>query len=154
MVEIIRTPLDFDRKLNWELLEKQQNKFDNDPELKKILERTVEDISERHMEDMKMTHLLLGCPDHILKRTFDKLNLETDKFGFDDFISFLNERREEDTVLQCDGRFEVYFLLGRKRKRVFTLQKATVVIRGLLHRSQQNVVSVIDRRHKRDVSGR
>ena len=80
VVEIIRTPADFDPKLNWESLVRQRKKFEANETLAKAAEITSEEIAERHMENMANEMLILGAPDSYLEGLIKKLGLESDEF--------------------------------------------------------------------------
>ena len=96
IVEIIRTPGDFDWKLNLESLERQQKKFDQDPRLKKSLEISVEEFSKRHMNPIAFEELLLGAPDSYLKQIFDAQGWGQKGESFDDFLADVQRRRNEN----------------------------------------------------------
>jgi hypothetical protein len=46
IVEVIRTPADFDTKLNWESMKRQKKKYDEVPELKEAIEQTTNELSK------------------------------------------------------------------------------------------------------------
>lgn len=94
LVEIIRTPDDFDRKLKWESLKRAEARIDSDEELKKALDRSVEELQKRHMDKRSEEMLLLSAPDSYLRQTFDELNLEKDGYTVDDFIACVQRKRD------------------------------------------------------------
>jgi len=96
LIEIIRTPADFDRRLNWESMQRQRNKFEESAELKEASERSVEELKERHMEKQAQTHLLLSAPDSYIEGLIKKLGLEKDGYTAKDFLKYVNKQRESD----------------------------------------------------------
>ena len=71
IVEVIRTPCDFDLKLQWEAMKEQQTKFDTVPELAKAAEETTSELMARHSRRMGMRHLILSLPDDEFLRKFE-----------------------------------------------------------------------------------
>lgn len=96
LIEIIRTPADFDRRLNWESMQRQRKKFEETAELKEASERSVEELKERHMEKQKQTHLILSAPDSYIEGLIKKLGLEKDGYTAKDFLKYVNKQRESD----------------------------------------------------------
>ena len=96
IVEFIRTPADFDPRLNWQSLHSQKKKFDENAELRAILQETVETRAEAYKEREGQRMLLLSAPDDYLRRIFKKLNLGTEQFGEDKFIAYIHKLRKED----------------------------------------------------------
>jgi len=96
LVEVIRTPADFDRRLNWESMKRQQEKFENNEDLKKAAKQTVADMEGRHREAMALETLILGAPDDHLERLVKKLGLETGKFSAKDFIRYVQAQRDRN----------------------------------------------------------
>ncbi len=96
LVEVIRTPADFDHRLNWESMQRQRKKFEETPELKEASERSIEELKERHMENQMQTHLLLSAPDSYIEGLIKKLGLEKDGYTAKDFIKYVNKQRERD----------------------------------------------------------
>jgi hypothetical protein len=96
IVEIIRTPADFDPKLNWESLKFQQKKFDENQELKKAKEESVKELKKRHMEKMAFEHLLLSAPDFYIKQKFEELFYNNEGLTADDFLKYIHRERELD----------------------------------------------------------
>ena len=96
IVEIIRTPADFNRILNWESMQRQTEKFKNNKELQKAAEISVEEFSKRHMEkDTKML-MLLSAPDSYIEGLIKKLGLEKDGYTAKDFLKYVEKQRESD----------------------------------------------------------
>src|SRR5262249_38794972 len=62
IVEIIRTPGDFDAQLNWESLTRQEQKFKDYPELQVAREKSVDELRQRHSQKASQD-LLLSAPD-------------------------------------------------------------------------------------------
>jgi len=96
IVEVIRTPADFDHQLNWESLKRQQKKFEENMELKKALEDSVQELEKRHMDKRSYQQLLLGAPDFYIKRLFDELDLGKNGYSAEAFLEYINRERERD----------------------------------------------------------
>jgi AraC-like DNA-binding protein len=96
ILEIIRTPADFDRKLNWESLKRQKEKFERSPELTKALELSVEELTNRHGTKHAFQQLLLAAPDSYLERMIKELGLEKDGYTAKDFLKHIQAERDRD----------------------------------------------------------
>lgn len=96
IVEIIRTPADFDHQLNWDSLKSQQKKFEDNPELQKAVEQSVKEFSERHKEEEAFRHFILSAPDDYLKKQYHELGLEKKGLTPQQFIAYVQQRRDED----------------------------------------------------------
>jgi len=96
IVEFIRTPGDFDPQLRWESLERQRKKFEDNEELKRLLDETVKSkvLEFREREGLRL--FVLSAPDDYLRKTFRELKFDTEKFGEDDFIAHVHELRRSD----------------------------------------------------------
>lgn len=96
IVEVIRAPADFDHKLNWDLMEDQRRKFEENAELRKASDESVEGLSERHQQKLMYQQLLLGAPDPYLRQKFEELGLGRDGYTVDEFLKSIQEERESD----------------------------------------------------------
>ncbi|MCE5270668.1 SEC-C domain-containing protein [bacterium] len=96
IVEVIRTPADFDRRLNWESMERQIKKFADNPELHKAMKRTVQELKCRHGEKMARTELVLMAPDSVLRKRFEENELEKRGLTADDFLLYVQNQRDND----------------------------------------------------------
>lgn len=96
IVEIIRTPSDFDRKLNWDQLHEQMRKFEESESLKKASRDSVEELAQRHSHKFAEQQLLLGAPDSYLRHKFDELGLAKDGVTADEFLKSIQELRDRD----------------------------------------------------------
>lgn len=96
IVEFIRTPADFDPRLNWDSLHSQKRKYEESEELKALLEETARTKVEEYKEREGLRMLVLSAPDDYLRRTFRELKLGTDKFEEDKFIARIHELRKRD----------------------------------------------------------
>ena len=110
IVEFIRTPADFDPQLNWESLKRQRKKFEENEELKKLLDETAKIKVEEFTAREGLRLLVLSAPDDHLRKIFKELKLGTEKFGEDDFIAHVGELRRSDPfylepVTDDEGRF-------------------------------------------------
>ncbi len=96
IVEVIRTPADFDHKLNWDSLKRQQKKFEENEKLQKAAEVSAHELGARHKEEEAFRHLILSAPDDYLERTFDELGLEKESLTPQQFLAYIQQRRDED----------------------------------------------------------
>ena len=96
IVEIIRPPADFDQRLNWEILQSQIQKFEENGELKQASNKSVDELSKRHQQKLMYQQLLLGAPDEYLRRTFEELGLGREGCTVDEFLKSIHEEREQD----------------------------------------------------------
>ena len=96
IVEIIRTPADFDQRLNWESMKRQRKKFDENEELKKAAEVSAEEAKSRHFKKFGFQSLLQIAPDSYIRRTFEELQLGKEGYTADDFLKYIQEQREQD----------------------------------------------------------
>ncbi len=110
IIEFIRTPADFDHRLNWESLTRQQEKFEKNEELKAMLDeyagKKVEEYKEREGRRM----LILMAPDSYLRRIFRETKSDSEGLGEDEFIAHIHKLRKEDPyyldpVLDESGRW-------------------------------------------------
>src|SRR5262249_16500036 len=51
IVEFIRTPADFDRRLNFETVQRTKELYDNNPELQAAVQLSVDDLRSRHYRE-------------------------------------------------------------------------------------------------------
>jgi len=96
LIEVIRTPADFDHQLNWESMQRQRKKFEETKELKEASERSVEELKKRHLENYAQTQLLLSAPDSYIENLIKKLDLEKDGYTAKDFLKYVKKQREKD----------------------------------------------------------
>lgn len=96
IVEVIRTPADFDHKLNWESMTKQKQKFEQNEDLRKAVDESLREYQERHLEKAAFQLTLLSAPNSHLEKLFNKSGLEKKGLTFQEFISFIEQQREAD----------------------------------------------------------
>lgn len=96
IVEFIRTPSDFDSKLNWESMKRQEKKFSENIELNKTLEDSIEEKVDRYKEEEGERMLLLSSPDSYLRKSYRELWPDHPKSKEDEFIEHIHERRRND----------------------------------------------------------
>jgi hypothetical protein len=94
IVEIIRTPADFDPVLNWQSLERQEQKFKDHPELQSARDATVDELGRRHTERFASQDFFLSAPDEYLERVFKEVGPQDSEYGFDTFIASIRRQRE------------------------------------------------------------
>lgn len=96
IVGLIRPPADFDHQLNWDLMTAQLKKFEENPELKKMAEESVDELGGRHKQRFMYQQLLLGAPDEYLRRKFEELGLGKEGLQIDEFLKSIHQERERD----------------------------------------------------------
>lgn len=96
IVEIIRTPADFDSHLNWESMLRQKQKFEDNEELKKVLEETVAEKMKDFEKAEGLRLMVLGAPDDYLRNVIRELRLGEDPADEDTFINHIHKLRRED----------------------------------------------------------
>ena len=96
IVEIIRTPNDFDRKLNWESLKRQFKKFEENEELRRAAEESVHELDSRQKGKEIFKQLILLAPNEYLKKVFKDADLGKHGLTLEEFIAFIEEERRKD----------------------------------------------------------
>jgi AraC-like DNA-binding protein len=96
IVELIKPPSDFDRRLNWEIVKAQEKKFAESAELREASKETVGELSARHREKLMYQQLFLGAPDSYLREKFEELNPGAKGAKVDDFLKSIHQEREQD----------------------------------------------------------
>jgi AraC-like DNA-binding protein len=94
IVQVIRTPSDFDHRLNWEIMESQRRKFEENAELKQSMESSVDELERRHRP--RLMRLMLSAPDSYLRTKFQETGLGKHDYTVDDFLKSIHEEREQD----------------------------------------------------------
>ena len=113
LIEVIRTPADFDRRLNWESMIRQKEKFEETPELQEASKFSVEELSKRHLKKQARTHLLLSAPDSYIEEKIKELNLEKNGYTAKDFLKYVQKEREngpnflEQVGPESDGQLHI-----------------------------------------------
>jgi hypothetical protein len=113
LIEVIRTPADFDRRLNWESMIRQKEKFEETPELQEASKFSVEELSKRHLKKQARTHLLLNAPDSYIEEKIKELNLEKNGYTAKDFLKYVQKEREngpnflEQVGPESDGQLHI-----------------------------------------------
>ena len=96
IIEVIRTPADFDRKLNWESMISQEKKIEGNEELKKALELSVSEMMKRHGDNQSMRLSILAQPDFKLRELFSETYCGKEEITEDQFIDYVNKLRNKD----------------------------------------------------------
>ncbi len=96
LVEVIRTPCDFDARLNWESMKEQDAKFAGNTELREAADVSVKEMMQRHSVTWKFRDLVLAMPDGAL---LDRLQgiVEHDKaISKEDLLGYIHQLRAAD----------------------------------------------------------
>ncbi len=97
IVEIIRTPDDFDHKLKWDSNKRQYKKFEENKELYEIAEKTISGYMEtKEVEDELIRDFVLSIPNEYLEKIFKEIDLDKNNITFEEFMSYINKMRAED----------------------------------------------------------
>ena len=96
LVEVIRTPADFDPKLAWDSIHSQRKKFAENTELAAAATVSVEEMKQRHGEDWKFRHLVLSSPDASLLHDLDAVAKKESGISKEDLLSYIQKKRDED----------------------------------------------------------
>lgn len=96
IVEVVRTPADFDHQLNWDFMNAQLKKFEENAELKRASKESVDELSARHTKKFIYQQLLLGAPDSYLRSKFEEMAHDTKDSNFDEFLKSIHQEREQD----------------------------------------------------------
>lgn len=96
LVEFIHTPADFDPKLNWESMLRQKKKFEENQELRAVLEASVATKAEEFREREALRLLVLSASDSYLLQIFRESGLGTEANSEQEFLSEVNKMRERD----------------------------------------------------------
>lgn len=96
LVEIIRTPADFDHKLQWNSMKEQEKKFSNSPELQAAQKTTVDELKGRHIEKWKYRDLVMSLPDDALINRLEKFADPAKGITKEDLLAHVRRQRDND----------------------------------------------------------
>lgn len=96
LLEVIRTPCDFDHQLKWDAMKAQEEKFERVPELKEAARVSVQEMMDRHSEQWKFRSLLLSMPDAALLRKFEDLRSDEDGVSKEALLEYVKVLRARD----------------------------------------------------------
>jgi hypothetical protein len=96
LVEIIRTPAEFDHKLQWDSMREQEKKFAESLELRAAQKTTVDELKGRHIEKWKYRDLVLSLPDHALIDRLAELADPAKGITKEDLLEYVRKQRDND----------------------------------------------------------
>jgi hypothetical protein len=96
IVEIIRTPGDFDPALYHQTMTEQNAKFERDPKLQASLQESIKALAAKHNDKLFRQQMLLGAPDSYLRTIFRKLGGPKPGLTEDEFIEYVHRQRRDD----------------------------------------------------------
>ena len=96
LVEVIRTPCDFDHRLKWDSMKEQEAKFDSSAELKEAAEVTVKEMMQRHAAAWKFRDLVLTAPDVALLDHLQRFAGNDSKISKEHLLAYVHQRRAAD----------------------------------------------------------
>ncbi len=113
IVEIIRTPADFDPKLNWESMKQGKQKYEENKEFRKAVDKSVSELSDRHLDKRAIQLQLLSAPNSYLEKLFDESELDKKGLTSKGLISFIEQQREADpdfleTLDKISGQLHIF----------------------------------------------
>jgi hypothetical protein len=115
LVEVIRTPSDFDHRLQWESMKEQEAKFEASQELAEAAEITVKEMMARHSEAWKFRDLVLTMPDGALLAQLQRVAGTDGKITKEDLLAYVHRRRAADPDFlepigpNTDGQLQMVF---------------------------------------------
>lgn len=96
LVEVIRTPCDFDHRLKWDSMKEQEAKFNASEELAQASRVTVQELMQRHADAWKFRDLVLTMPDGALLDQLQRVTGGNSKPSKEDLLAYVHRRRAED----------------------------------------------------------
>ena len=96
LVEIIRTPAEFDHKLQWNAMKEQEKKFSDSPELQAAQRITADELKGRHIEKWKYRDLVMSLPDDALIDHLEKLADPAKGITKEDLLAHVRRQRDND----------------------------------------------------------
>jgi hypothetical protein len=96
IVEVIRTPCDFDRRLKWESMKEQDEKFRASAELEEAAKISVEEMMQRHSAKWKLRDLLLSMPDAALIGRLEEIANDGGDVSKEDLFAYVRHLRASD----------------------------------------------------------
>lgn len=95
IVEVIRTPADFDIRLQWDSHRRQETKFEKNKELREALESSISEMNERH-ESSTAEFFFKSMPDSAVMAKFHELNPAATDSLAEDFLDHIQQMRDSD----------------------------------------------------------
>lgn len=95
IVELIRTPADFDRKLNFDSF-RLSDRFKSIPKVRAALDASANDLKSRHYKNEMLHQSLLSMPDAVIKRDIQRLGLAKGAYTAEDFVRYVQSKRDQD----------------------------------------------------------
>lgn len=117
LIQIIRSPSDFDLDLLVKSRNAQNKTFESNPNLKEAAELSVEEFMRRHEKDINFRHQVLNRPDSMINKEWLKsLGINKKGVACSDLLKKIQDLRDTDVNLICpcdeDGKpqYESYTL--------------------------------------------
>ncbi len=96
IVEVIRTPADFNARLMWDSLVRQKKKFEENKELKESLDKSGREFHERHLEKVALHMTILSASNEYLERILKESGLDKEGKHTEDMIRYVEKLRQRD----------------------------------------------------------
>ena len=96
IVNVIRTPDDFDLVLKWESMRRQEAKFDENESLREALERSMPEAMERLNKGDALRQLILDAPDDHIQRLAEDFASKHDGCTPEQLVAYVEKMRARD----------------------------------------------------------
>lgn len=96
LVSVIRTPCDFDRRLKWESMKEQDQKFSGSSELSEAIEIDLKELMTRHSKSWGISNLLLTLPDVALLEQLQEAADSDGSVSKEELLAYVHRLRAED----------------------------------------------------------
>jgi hypothetical protein len=95
IVNVIRTPANFDPRLNWDSMLRQKAKFEENETLREAMKRSQSEMEERFKGDA-IRELILGAPDDHVQRLADDFASKHDGATPEQLMAYVKAMRARD----------------------------------------------------------
>jgi len=96
IVEVIRTPADFNARLMWDSMVRQKKKFEENEELNEALEKSAREFHEKHFEEEAFRMQILSAPNEYLEHILKESGLDKEGIHSGDMIRYVEKLRQRD----------------------------------------------------------
>jgi len=144
IVKFIRTPGDLDPRLNFECLQIEKQRFDNNPKLKKILDDTVKSGIEDSIDfELFKQYMLYIQPDEYIKKILTEVEPKIKDGEIKKYFKYIDKLREEHPFLPHKNKDE-------KHPELITMSSGTnyEMAKIIAHLSNSILITDIESRWK------
>jgi hypothetical protein len=106
LIKFVRTPGDFDFKLSMSCMQKEEDKFNNNPEFARILSEEIANFDRSSQKKDFSEYFLLLHPDEYLKDFYFEANPGKSEKDLNLFLEYIKQKREQHPyyVESTDGK--------------------------------------------------